>query len=102
MGQLGNACKKYIIDQKQKNDQKSPMVPAFVRDGRVGTFCNHSQKDRNLSVAPSIPKVILLYHICKLLSGIIIMVRFSQKAKVYMQLPIFSGDCHCHHVSELP
>jgi hypothetical protein len=50
MRQLGKACKKYIPDQKQKNDQKSPVVPTFIRDGSIGTFCNHSQKDMNLSV----------------------------------------------------
>ena len=46
----GKACKKYILDQKQKDYQKSPVVPTFIRDGRVGTFYNRSQKDMNLSV----------------------------------------------------
>ena len=50
MRQLGKACKKYNPDQKQKIDQKSPVVPTFIRDGSVATFCNHGQKDMNLSV----------------------------------------------------
>ena len=50
MRQLGKACKKYSLDQKQKNDQKSPVVPTFIRDSSVGTFCHDSQKDINLSV----------------------------------------------------
>jgi hypothetical protein len=37
--------KKYGADQKQKNDENSPVVPTIIRDGSVGSGGNHCQKD---------------------------------------------------------
>jgi hypothetical protein len=46
MGPLGKACKKWVSDQKYKNDENSPTVPTLKRDGSVGTTWQGVQEMR--------------------------------------------------------